>query len=85
MGRVTTPRYRVEVECVGMVATPSAWRKHYGRPTEANLIRFLEASNASMAPGGCNQHIAAAFPGARNVGGRIVEQSTGAVVCTARI
>jgi hypothetical protein len=76
MGRTVTPTYRVELTLASGCwrATPEAWRRHYGRPTVANLARFVAAHNASMAPGGANAHLSAEHA---IIGATIVRQSTG--------
>lgn len=53
MGRSYTPPYRVEHDG----STPSAWRREYGKPTEANLSKFIQEYSRSLEAGGCNQHV----------------------------
>jgi hypothetical protein len=55
MGRSTTPRYVVEMSG-GFTA--AAWRvRQDGRPTDANLARYVAGFEASTAPGGVNAHL----------------------------
>ena len=64
MGRVTTPKYRVEFEFTVGYTTPSCWS---GAPTPKRFAAYIEALNASFAPGGVNHlaghpvHICAAY------------------------
>lgn len=37
------------------------WKRSYGRPTEANLKKFIDSYNASLNVGGSNEHLAAAY------------------------
>lgn len=67
MGRTSTPKYVVRVTVPGYSCTPMEWRvsgrygmKGYGAPNDANLAKFVEASNASTEPGGVNSHLGAA-------------------------
>lgn len=86
MSRNSTPAYRVEVEGnESFEMTNAIWRKHYGRPTEANAQKYVEKFNESLAPGGCNEHISKAYPTARMIGCRIVRQATGKVVASYRV
>lgn len=64
MGRSYTPKYVVEMEG----STPAEWRVKsrygipgYGAPTEANLIKYVEAFIESLKVGGANQHISKAL------------------------
>ncbi len=63
-----TPTFVVELRTPGRQRigfTPSMeWRVRksyrgagYGRPTEANLAKYVEKYNASLQPGECNAHI----------------------------
>lgn len=54
MGRSTTPTYVVDIPGSSM---PAAWRREYGRPTAANLKKYMETLVASIQPGGCNSHL----------------------------
>ncbi len=78
MGRSVTTTYRLEMTLAVGYATPQCWRsREYGRPSERNLRRELEGYNASLEPGGANQHIG---PQGRAIAGRIVHNVSGAVV-----
>lgn len=87
-----TPTYRVEtrsVSCFEMTQSKGAmeWRtrgrhgvRGYGAPTEQNLQAFLDSMNASMEPGGCNEHLRKHDPMFRYVAARVVRQSNGQVM-----
>lgn len=65
MGRSTTPTYIVRIATrqsrAGSVGhTAMAWScKHCGRPTAANLAKWVHDLEASQMPGGCNAHLGA--------------------------
>ena len=46
----------------------------YGRPTQKNLAAWVAAFNASVLPGGCNDHLG---EGCQLVAATIVNQDTG--------
>jgi hypothetical protein len=49
---------RVEVAPPTYALTPYSWSaKQHGRPTEANLAKFVEVHNKSFEPGGVNAHV----------------------------
>lgn len=84
MGRSTTPTHIIRFtevrsgeRIVGL--TPAAWptRKDRGggRPTKANLARYVEGTNESCQPGGVNEHLAPM----RIVRAEIVNQHTGEI------
>ena len=79
MGRSITPKYRVEESPVRLAdgrlirSTDYAWRREYGRPTEANLERFIDAMASSQKSGGANAHLAEAY-------GQIVVTSSARIV-----
>ena len=63
MGRIVTPKYAVHVRTNdrGHALTPIAWRTRAqgqipgdGRPTAANLAKWVEGYNASFRAGGSN-------------------------------
>jgi hypothetical protein len=57
MSKSTTPKYRIVLYARGMTG-PMAWNcRTYGNPTAANLDRYIDKYNESLAPGNCNQHI----------------------------
>ena len=65
MGKSIKPKYRaiVKFERIPNTVTNSnvliSWDcKSYGRPTDANANRWLETYNASLLPGGANEHLA---------------------------
>lgn len=58
MGRSRTSRYALEMDgCTSMCW----WVNQHGKPTLANLTRYVAAYVASMQPGGVNQHISKAL------------------------
>jgi len=64
MGRSITPKYVVTVTHVNpsVVSTPSVWNcRESGRPTAANLKRWVDLYHESLKPGGVNEHVARAF------------------------
>ena len=66
MGRSTTPTYilRIIVES-GSYCTPMEWRvsgsriagSGYGKPTTANIAKWVAVYEKSLLPGGVNSHI----------------------------
>ena len=47
MGRSTTPKYAVHFRCRGCYTTPKGWNSKYmGRPTLANLTKYVELMRA---------------------------------------
>lgn len=89
MGRCATPSHRVEYTKVlgRSMFTSAAWRSAakygapgMGRPTVANLAAHVASLNASMLPGGCNEHIARAFGETIVLAAQIVHQASGDVV-----
>lgn len=64
MGRIRTPAYRVELKTLGFYLTPAAWNIRgdglvhgNGKPTHANLKKYVESIHKSFEPGGANAHI----------------------------
>jgi hypothetical protein len=62
MGRSTTPTYAFRIETFlslsGKVShTSMAWKKEYGKPTTANIDKWVTAYEESCKPGGCNAHL----------------------------
>lgn len=65
MGRSYTPKYAVELKLANGRYALQAWQVRSspnnpgkGRPTDANLKRYVEAYNASiLRPGGVNEHL----------------------------
>jgi hypothetical protein len=56
--RDTTPTYVVMIHVPGVRYTPAAWNcRRDGRPTEANLRKYVESFEASTRPGGANAHL----------------------------
>lgn len=79
MGYSTTPTFAVHFAIPGQRWTPAAWNtKRDGRPSEATLARYIEALEASTAPGGCNAHLGKVTV----TSARVVRQSTGETVAT---
>ena len=64
-GRSSTPPYVYELfnATGGRIASdPMAWRvKDAGKPSEANLRKMIDQYNASLEPGGANDHLAGLF------------------------
>ncbi len=85
MGRTITPTYRLEMEeqragSTSPAMTRMAWK---GRPTDANLERYVFAYVDSLKSGGVNVHLSESLgympiPHAA----RVVRQSTGQVVAS---
>jgi len=62
MGRSSTPAYSFSIQTflsrAGKVRhTSMIWRKEYGRPTTANLDKWVTSYEESLKPGGCNAHL----------------------------
>ena len=90
MGRSRTPthivRYTQVVEGEHQIRfTDSAWptqaKRGGGRPTQANLTRYIEGTNESFEPGGVNEHLSQRGT-VRILGAEIVNQHTGEVKAT---
>lgn len=85
MGRIVTPKYRIEIlhtnDRRGNFA-PCAWRREYGRANQANLERWRQNQNRSYLPDGINHHISDSAGFIVHISrARIVNQLTGNVVC----
>ena len=74
---MSTPTFVVAVEIKRGVMSDFAWKADYGRATAANLENFVKVYNASMLPGGCNEHLGDA---AQIVSAELIRQSSGKVV-----
>ena len=89
MGRIVTPTYRVEVverrtASSNPAVTRMAWDcRSKGRPTDANLERYVLAYADSLKSGGVNVHLSESL-GFMPIphSARIVRQSTGQVVAS---
>ena len=58
MGRVYTPKYRLDVEGV----SAAVWSvRDYGKPTRENLLNWIEKYSRSLEIGGVNQHLSLAL------------------------
>jgi hypothetical protein len=58
MGRTTTSTYAVRITVPGYQYSLTPWHcKESGRPTDANLARYVAAFEASTQPGGSNAHL----------------------------
>ena len=59
MGRSYTPKYRIEfLQTNGSAMTNQGWDcKRYGKPSEKNLEKFLDAYSNSTKIGGVNERI----------------------------
>jgi hypothetical protein len=76
MGRIVTPKYRVEDRTNGMGIMPFAWN---GKPTKERLEAWRVEMNKSFQPGGNNGHVSTnTIPHITHA--KIVNQKTGAVV-----
>jgi hypothetical protein len=98
MGRIVTPKYRVEYAdnllalrktapdtrtSDGRQYCTVAWRD--GRPTQKALEEWRLSTNRSFLPGGANCHITRAYDIIPHIYyARIVRQSDGAEVCHVR-
>ena len=83
MGRIVTPKYRVEVRGnwnrMGKALTPQAWS---GRVSEKRLEEYRQAMNRSFNKGGSNFHLAKSDGFIYHMSSaRIVRQSDGVVMC----
>ena len=83
MGRIITPKYRVEVKGnfnrMGLTHTPAAWR---GKVSEKALEDYRQSTNKSFLIGGVNEHISKADGFVHHISyARIVRQADGAVMC----
>ena len=89
MGRTSTPTYRMELEerrtaSSNPAVTRMAWDcRSKGRPTDANLERYVLAYADSLKAGGVNMHLSQSL-GHMPIphSARIVRQSTGQVVAS---
>jgi hypothetical protein len=69
MGRSTTPKYALVVDCTGVHCTRMAWHVKppvgcsvgYGKPTAENLAKYIETFRKSLHPGGANEHLMKAY------------------------
>jgi hypothetical protein len=60
MPRDRTSKYAVTLTAPGYAFTPSLWLvRRDGRPTDANLARYVASFEASTGPGGPNAHLGA--------------------------
>lgn len=58
--RDTTTKYQVRLKVSGYGFPPMSWNcKRDGRPTAANLQKFVESFEASTREGGVNAHLGA--------------------------
>jgi hypothetical protein len=77
MGRTRAIRFVVNVTPVTGYQTPSEWQtKFAGRPSDANLAKWVALYHESLAPGGVNAHIG---PSGRLVAATVIDQHTGDV------
>ncbi len=64
MGKIITPKYRLILECPGMSLTPFGWSvKDDGKPTAANLEKYVMAFAKSLENGGANAHLRVSMQG----------------------
>jgi hypothetical protein len=58
MGRTVTSKYAVSITVPGYSYGLASWRcQQSGRPTDANLARYVAEFEASTRPDGCNAHL----------------------------
>lgn len=62
MGRSTTPKYSFKISTylsrVGKAFHSSmAWKSEYGKPTTANIDKWVAKYEESLLPGGANAHL----------------------------
>lgn len=88
MSRCVTPPYRIEYQTASGSTMSAVWyaRKQgqipsYGRPSPANIRKWIAKHNESLQPGGCNDHLVG--KGLEAVSACIVRQSTNEVVAEA--
>jgi len=95
MGRLITPKYALYYRdnTPGLLEQSGAWNvtdrnypgSGYGRPTAANLERWVRAFNKSMSPGEVNHHVSKALGYLLHVSNaRIVRQKDGRVMAEYR-
>ena len=79
MGRSTTPQFRIDYIVNRGTWTAGTWNsRQAGRPTAANLAKYVALSEASTKPGGCNAHIGETVV----LSAKITNQFTGEVRAT---
>lgn len=84
MGKITTPTYRIEVSCISFLNKRReihsfAWDcSKEGRPTSANIQKWIAGFNKSLEIGGSNQHLNGTQSPYNN--GTIYRQKTGTKV-----
>ena len=62
MGRSITPKYAAKLYESGVHSTEFCWHcRIYGKPTVANLEKYIMAYIRSQYAGGCNEHLAKHF------------------------
>ena len=58
MGRTLTAKYQIRLNTVGPALMPMSWNcRTTGRPTEANIRKFVKGWEDSTLPGGVNAHL----------------------------
>ena len=59
MGRITTPKYRIELSCIHFGNKRKEWHSFSfsGKPTENSAKNFRDLMNESMKAGGTNEHL----------------------------
>ena len=79
MERTATSKYAVSITVPGYQYSLASWRcNESGRPTDANLARYVAAFEASTRPGGCNAHLGEQHVSSASV--RVNSGTNGAVV-----
>ena len=77
MGRVVTPKFRVELEVPGFRLTPWCWNSGFGRACAPALSKLVRELNQSCELGGSNHP---SMPGARVRRAWLVRQADNMVV-----
>jgi hypothetical protein len=58
MSQTLTSKYQVRIFSPAHNYSPASWNcRRDGRPTDANLARYVESFEASTRPGGVNAHL----------------------------
>lgn len=63
-GKVTTPKYVLRIQVPGHYVSDASWDvnsrgqlRGAGKPNDANLAKYMDALNKSLAKGGANEHL----------------------------
>lgn len=69
MGRSTTPKFAIVMDCAGMAPSRMAWyvkppvgcKTGYGKPTAENLEKYVATYLDTLKPGGVNRGLVETF------------------------